>query len=124
MKFYRLHVPHRVFPKLHFLESHCLEWIDKYPFGMGLFSEQGAESLHAHVRTLEIRCHGIPNEEKKMKSVMQKHLYQVSPSLIALFPKVKKRSKRKSKVPKKSLETTTAQPTPVSTAEASTSSSS
>ena len=78
MKFYRLHVPNRVFPKLHFLETHCLEWIEKYPFGMGLFSEQGSESLHAHVRILEIRCHGIPNEEKKMKSVMQKYLYQVS----------------------------------------------
>ena len=91
MKFYRLHVPNRVFPKLHFLETHCLEWIEKYPFRMGLFSEQGSESLHAYVRILEIRFHEIPNEEKKMKSVMQKYLYQVSPSLIALFPKIKKR---------------------------------
>ena len=32
MKFYRLHVPNRVFPKLHFLETHCLEWIEKYPW--------------------------------------------------------------------------------------------
>ena len=69
---------------------------------MGLFSEQGAESLHAHVRILEIRCYGVPNEEKKMKSVMQKHLYQVSPSLIALFPKAKKWSKRNSKFTKTS----------------------
>ena len=101
-------MPNRIFPKLHFLETHCLEWIEKYPFRMGLFSEQGSESLHAYVRILEIRFHGIPNEEKKIKSLMQKYLYQVSPSLIALFLKIKKMSKRKSKCTKTSGQAATA----------------
>ena len=96
MKFYRLHLSsYRVYPKLHFLETHCLEWIEKYRFGLGLFSEQGSESLHHAIRLIEISCHSIPNNEKRMKSVFSKHLHQVCPELLNIFPKIEKRVKRK-----------------------------
>ena len=102
MWFYRKHMKYRVFPKLHFLETHCMEWLKRYPFGMGLFSEQGSESIHKNIRILELTCHGIPDIKRRMTSVFNNHLNQVCPHLIEHFPKIKRHGKRIKKGKKKS----------------------
>ena len=94
MKYYRRHLS-RVYPKLHFLEEHCLEWIGKYRLGMGLFSEHGCEQLHKSIRVLELQSHGIANKVERMSCVLKKHLMQVAPELISLMPSTKKRPRQK-----------------------------
>lgn len=95
MKYYRRHL-YKVYPKLHFLEDHCIDWIEKYRF-CGLFSEQGGEQLHKSIRILELQSHGIPGEEARMLCVLRKHLCEVAPELISLMPKTKRRPKKEKK---------------------------
>ena len=49
MNFYRNNASKNVFPKLHFLEHYCTQWISRWGFGMGLHGEQGVE-LHKEAR--------------------------------------------------------------------------
>ena len=42
---YRKMFPGKVFPKLHILEHHCLEWIKRFGFGMATHGEQGMLNL-------------------------------------------------------------------------------
>ena len=97
MKYYRRHLA-RSYPKLHFLEEHCIEWIDRYRLGMGTVSEHGCEQLHKSIRIMEIQSHGIANEVERMVCVLKKHLSQVAPELICIMPKIKKRRSRKKKL--------------------------
>ena len=89
--FYRNHVEQPVFPKLHFLEEHCLEWIQLYMVGMGLHSEQGTEQLHKSIRSLEMQSCGIVNEKQRLLTVMNKHLAEVCPETIMMIPKINHR---------------------------------
>ena len=77
--------------KTTFLEDHCVDWIRKYGVGLGLFSEHGGEQLHKTIRILEIQSHGIANEDKKMLTVMRKHLAQVTPDLLVMIPEIRRR---------------------------------
>ena len=83
-------------PKLHFLEEHCIDWIDNYRF-CGLFNDQGGERLQKSIRILERQSHGIPGEEARMFCVLRKHLCEVAPELISLMPKTKRRPKKEKK---------------------------
>lgn len=50
MAYFRHHFPHkRITQKQHILECHCLDWIEKWGYGLGLHGEQGGESSHAAV---------------------------------------------------------------------------
>ena len=89
--FYRNNMEQSVFPKLHFLEEHCFEWIRTYKVGMGLLSEQGTEQLHKSIRKLEIQSCGIVNEKQRLLTVMNKHLAEVCPEIIMMIPKIKSR---------------------------------
>ena len=89
--FYRNHLEQSVFPKLHFLEDHCFEWIEMYKVGMGLLSEQGTEQLHKSIRNLEIQSCGIVNERQRLLTVMNKHLAEVCPEILMMIPKIKHR---------------------------------
>ena len=80
-----------MFPKLHFLEDHCFEWIEMYKVGMGLLSEQGTEQLHKSIRNLEIQSCGIVNERQRLLTVMNKHLAEVCPEILMMIPKIKHR---------------------------------
>ena len=39
--------------------------------GSGLMGEQGAESIHAHIMTLEKRYNNIPNEVEKLSYIFK-----------------------------------------------------
>ena len=84
-------------PKLHFLEDHCIDWIENYRF-CGLFSEQGGEQLQKSIRILELQSRGIPGEEARMLCVLRKHLCEVAPELISLMPKTKRRLIKRKKI--------------------------
>ena len=62
MNFFCKHFPGKVTPKQHFLEKHCVQWIQTYGFGMGFHAEQGGELIHATVARLERRAIAVRNE--------------------------------------------------------------
>ncbi|GFN85156.1 amine oxidase, partial [Plakobranchus ocellatus] len=95
MKFYRNNVSHNIFPKLHFLEHHCTQWIDRWGFGMGMHGEQGVELVHSSIKKLEHQALGMRRAEDKLKVIMKSHLTQVCPTLHYLLPSAVKRGNRK-----------------------------
>ena len=92
--FYRNILEQQIFPKLHFLEAHCLEWMTMYGVGLGLHSEQGGEQLHKSIKFLEIQCRGIINEKQRLTTVMRKHFAEACPDILAMIPKIKHRGKK------------------------------
>ena len=46
MAIYRRMFPHKVIPKRHLLEQHCIPYIKIHKFGLGLLGEQGTENSH------------------------------------------------------------------------------
>ena len=67
----------KIFPKFHIFEEHCLPWIKKNRFGLGLHGEQDVEQLHKSIYALEHQARGIIRCLDKLKVVMTRHLCQV-----------------------------------------------
>ena len=91
MNLYRRFFPNKVLPKHHILESHCIPFIERHKFGLGLLGEQGGELIHSTVSKLEKRTHAMRNETTQLKTVMQLSHLQTSPDLQSLVPAKKKR---------------------------------
>jgi hypothetical protein len=82
MSFYRKALPSsKVMPKQHILESHCIPFIQRTKFGLGLMGEQGGEQLHASINVLNRRFCAVRRPEKKLELIMKRHHLQVSPLL-------------------------------------------
>ena len=61
MQDYRDECPHAtITPKLHLLEEHAVEWLQRWRVGFGMMGEQGAGSIHAHVNILKRTYSNIP----------------------------------------------------------------
>ena len=95
MNFYRNNASKNVFPKLHFLEHYCTQWISRWGFGMGLHGEQGVELMHSSIKKLENQAQGTRLAEDKFKVIMKSHLAQVSPTLHCLLPSAVKWKEKK-----------------------------
>ena len=81
MTAYRHHVPKKTTPKQHILEHHCVPFIHKHVFGLGLLGEQGTEKSHQSIAKLEKRACGIGNESDKLMFILRAHFLLVSPAL-------------------------------------------
>ena len=92
-RFFRKRFKARVYPKLHFLEDHCLPFIKSFGFGLGLFSEQGGEQLHQSIGMLEQQTLGVLRKRDKLLIILKKHLTQVCPDIFSEEPLIKKRKK-------------------------------
>ena len=57
--------------------------------------EQGAESLHAHLRKLERDYSGIVNSVDRLKNTFKMYNIETCPQLIDLQPRIKERRKRR-----------------------------
>ena len=80
-------------PKLHILKDHTVPWLERWSAGAGLMGEQGAESLHAHIRNLEDKYATIPNEVDRLKYMFQMYELETEPTLLSLKPEIKGRKK-------------------------------
>ena len=81
-----------VTPKMHMLEHHCLPFIHKWGFGLGLMGEQGGESLHSSFSLAERKTANVRNKSERLKHAVKCHRLQVSTELRSLIPEVKKRN--------------------------------
>lgn len=81
-------------PKLHMLEDHAVEFIEKWGTAFGIYGEQGAETLHNEFNKLgRIYCAMKPGT-RRLDSMMKEHYRRVHPDALSLVPKCKKRSKK------------------------------
>ena len=80
-----------VTPKLHMLEDHVVPFLRRWRVGFGFHGEQGAESLHAAFNKISRSYLAIPDRVQRLKCVLKEHHLQISPTLVAQEPPVKKR---------------------------------
>lgn len=78
-------------PKLHMLEKHVVKFIKKWKIGLGMYSEQGAESIHPEFNSLLARFKCMPSDEKRIRSIFEEHHRKVRPEAKKLVPETKKR---------------------------------
>ena len=92
MAYYRSTFPHAtVLPKMHMLEAHVIPWMETWHVGFGIMGEQGAESIHKHLNSLERTYQSIPDHVDRMRNIMKEHLRHTAPSMVVLQPAPKKR---------------------------------
>ena len=95
MAHYRQHFSEStVIPKMHLLEDHVVPWLRRWHIASGLMGEQGAESLHAQIHTLENRFCGVSNELQRLEYVVREHNIQSAPEIRDLQPPPRKWQRR------------------------------
>ena len=78
-------------PKLHLLEEHTVPLMKRVRVGLGLLAEQGAESLHSSLNSLNFKYKSIPRELLRLQTVAAQHLLTTTNEAIALRPAPRKR---------------------------------
>lgn len=92
MEFYKATFPESsIFPKLHILECHVVDWLRKWRVGFGMMGEQGAESIHRYFNGLKRTFSSIPDGVQQLNCLMKEHYVHVAPANIAQEPVPKKR---------------------------------
>ncbi len=91
---YRFKFSKSITPKQHFLEKHCVPWLEQYGFGLGFHGEQGGELIHSSVARLERRGMSIRNEADQLRVIMKSQHLQTTPELLACAPPIKHRKRR------------------------------
>ena len=79
---------------MHILEDHVVPWLERWGIGAGLMGEQGAESLHAHLNTLEANFASYPDKVDRLRYIFEMYSLETTPTLNNLQPE-KRRRKRK-----------------------------
>ena len=80
-----------VTPKFHMLEDHAVPFLRRWRVGFGFHGEQGAESLHATFNKISRSYTAIRDRVERLKCIVKEHHLQVSPTLVAQEPPVKKK---------------------------------
>ena len=80
-----------VTPKFHMLEDHVVPFLRHWRVGFGFHGEQGAKSLHTTFIKISRSYLAIPDRVQRLKCVLKEYHLQVSPTLVAQEPPVKKR---------------------------------
>ena len=77
------------------LEMHCIPFIERTGFGLGLLGEQGGEQLHAALAPMERRTAGMRHKSQQLKSTLEAHRLNNSSELRSVLPNIKRRKKDK-----------------------------
>ena len=80
-------------PKLHLLEDHVVNFVEKWRSGFGFYGEQGGESIHSLFNILNARYKNIRNPTKRLQFLMEQHYMHVSIDSIKIKPNAKRRKK-------------------------------
>jgi hypothetical protein len=72
-----------------------IPWLRRWHVGAGLMGEQGAESIHSHIKRLEGSYSGVTNRVERLRYIFNMYALETAPSLLALKPPIKKRKKTK-----------------------------
>ena len=92
MDFYRKTFPSEtITPKMHMLEEHVLPFIKKWKIGLGMYGEQGGESIHPEFNELRRIYSSVPSNKDRVKFMMEQHHMKVRPVAQKIVPAIKKR---------------------------------
>ena len=69
----------RVTPKQHLLEHHCVPFIRKWGFRLGLHGEQGGEQIHHQVNEIKKNAKNIPKKKEQLEYLVKTMLTKSSP---------------------------------------------
>ena len=78
-------------PKLHLLEDHTVEFIGKWGSALGVYGEQGAESLHSSFSTMKEAYRSMHPAKKRLEATLKEHYARVNPESAKLRPVGRKR---------------------------------
>ena len=84
-----------VTPKLHLLEDHVADQMERFGVGLAIHGEQGGETIHHEWNELRRRLDSVPNDLERLRLVAKAHALSTLPSNIAKTPEVQRRAKRK-----------------------------
>ena len=75
MEYFRTTFPSQsVTPNLHMLEDHVVDFINKWKFGLGMYGEQGGESIHPEFTRFKKTYASVRPNAARVK-VMLEHYY-------------------------------------------------
>ncbi len=95
MNYYRQTFPDvNIILKHHLLEDHVTEWLERWQFGFGLFGEQGFESIHAKMNTIEDSKRGFSDDVKRGIAVLKSHLISTNSYILSEVPQIKRRRRK------------------------------
>ena len=80
-------------PKLHLLEDHVVDFISKWKIGLGMYAEQGGESIHPVFNALSKTYASVRPHTNRLKSMLEHHHLQVKPIVKSLTPQIRKRKR-------------------------------
>ena len=89
---FRQHWPNDTIPpKLHLLEDHAADFMERWSTGHGIYGEQGVESVHKVFNILRRTYSSIQPASKRLESMMNEHLRLVHADAKSLKPQIKGR---------------------------------
>ena len=92
LTYYRKEFPNAsITIKLHLLEEHVLQFISKWRIGLGIYGEQGGESIHPEFNGLRSTYASVKPATKRLRVMLEQHHMKVQPVVKGLLPTVKKR---------------------------------
>ena len=98
MAFFRKNWPNQsITPKLHMLEDHATEFIKKWGYGLGLYGEQGGESIHPEFNNLAITYSSMKGT-RRLHSMLKEHYLRVHPLAKKMKPSVITRKRKANSV--------------------------
>ena len=80
-----------ILPKLHLLEDHPADFMERWSTGHGIYGKQGAEPIHKVFNILKRTYSSIQPASKRLQSMMNEHFRLVHPDAKSLKPEIKRR---------------------------------
>lgn len=80
-------------PKLHLLEGHAADFMQRCLTGLEISGEQGAEFIHNVFNILRCTYSSIQPASKCLESMMNEHFRLVHPDAMSLKPEIKRRKR-------------------------------
>ena len=84
-------------PKLHMLEDHATNFVEKWKTGFGMYGNQGRESIHNEFNKLKITYCRMQPASRCLESMLQEHYRCIHPESEVV--KLKKKFVEKGKQP-------------------------
>ena len=78
-----------IYPKLHLLEDHAADFMERQSTGHGIYVEQGTESIHKVFNISRRTCSSVQPSIKRLEIMMNKHFRLVHPETKSLKPEMK-----------------------------------
>ncbi|XP_038062607.1 uncharacterized protein LOC119733099 [Patiria miniata] len=94
MATYRMKFPtHSITPKMHLLEAHAVEQLERFGVGFGLLNEQGGELVHTEFNRTGRAVHGMKDDLQRLLTIMRRHHTSTVPEVQAQYiPAVKRKT--------------------------------